>query len=70
MVTKKTPKKVGKRAGKNVPAKPNPKYVVETITSSNTSVVEEKTDNVHIPEEPKAVTIKKDAPSDKVGDDV
>jgi hypothetical protein len=43
---------------------------VETVTSSNTSVVEEKTDNVPIPEEPEAVTIKKDAPSDKVGDDV
>jgi hypothetical protein len=70
MVTKKIPKKVGKCAGKNVPAKHNPKYVVETVTSSNTSVVEEKTDDVPIPEVLEAVTTKKGAPPDKVGDDV
>jgi hypothetical protein len=70
MVTKKTSKKVGKHARKAVPAKPNPKYVVETVTSSNTSVVEEKTDNDPIPEVPEALTTKKNAPRDRVGGDV
>jgi hypothetical protein len=55
---------------KAVPAKSNPKYVVEIATSSNASVVEEKTDNVPIPEVPEAVTTKKNATPDRVGGDV